>query len=82
MVGLLARFSALPLMVTMVVAILTAKREQIETVFDLIGFEETTYLVVFLWIAIAGAGKASVDHVLWRALNKSRAGTGSTGPSA
>jgi len=67
--GLLTRLAALPLACTMVVAILTAKRGDIDGLQALLGFEEFTYLVVFLWLAIAGPGKASLDHCLAKRLD-------------
>jgi putative oxidoreductase len=70
LVGLGTRLAAPPLAFTMFVAIITAKRENIEGVTSLLGFEETTYLVVFLWLTFAGAGKASLDHLLSRRLGR------------
>jgi putative oxidoreductase len=32
----------------------------------LLGFEEFEYLALFLWLAIAGAGPLSLDHLLER----------------
>ena len=64
LVGLGTRLAALPLAFTMLVAIITAKRQAIEGVSSLLGFEEMTYLVAFLWLAFAGAGKASLDYVV------------------
>jgi putative oxidoreductase len=66
LVGLLTRLAALPLAFTMVVAILPAKRGDIDGVSTLLGFEEFSYLVMFLWLALAGAGKASLDALLAR----------------
>jgi len=63
--GLLTRFAAVPLMGTMVVAILTAKRPEIEGIRSLLAFEESTYLAGFLWLTVAGAGKASLDALLF-----------------
>jgi putative oxidoreductase len=37
----------------------------------LLGFEEATYFAVFTWLAICGAGKASLDYILER-LDSSR----------
>jgi len=68
--GLMTRLAALPLAFTMVIAILTAKRSQIDGVASLAGFEETMYLVSFLWLAFVGAGKASLDHWLAKRLEK------------
>jgi putative oxidoreductase len=65
-IGLLTRLATIPLIVSMIVAILTAKRPDIHGFFDLIGFEETTYLLILLMIAILGPGSLSVDHLLAR----------------
>jgi putative oxidoreductase len=32
----------------------------------LLGFEESEYLALFLWLAIAGAGALSLDYLLER----------------
>jgi putative oxidoreductase len=63
-VGLLARFATVPLVVSMIVAILTAKRGDLHGLFDLVGFDEFTYLVVLVMIALLGPGAASVDALL------------------
>jgi putative oxidoreductase len=66
--GLFTRLAALPMAFTMVVAILTAKRGDIDGLSTLVGFEEFSYLVMFLWLAVAGPGALSLDHVLVRRL--------------
>ena len=63
-IGLLTRLATIPLVVSMIVAILTAKRGDIHGFFDLIGFEETTYLLILVMIAVLGPGSLSVDHLL------------------
>jgi hypothetical protein len=50
----------------MVIAILTAKRPNIDGLTTLVGFEEWSYLVLFLWIALAGAGPLSLDALIRR----------------
>jgi putative oxidoreductase len=67
-VGLLTRLATVPLAVSMIVAILTAKRPDLHGVFDLVGFDEFTYLVVLIMIAILGPGRLSVDALLVRRL--------------
>ena len=62
--GLLTRISAGALGVTMVVAIVAAKRDGIDSLETLLGFEEIAYLALFTWLAIAGPGKLAVDEVL------------------
>ncbi len=66
LVGLASRLAALPLMASMAVAILTAQRDQVHGLPDLFGLVEWTYLVLLLWVAIAGPGKISIDHLLAR----------------
>ena len=65
LVGLFTRFAALPLMGTMVVAILTAKRPEIDGIRSLLAFDEFTYLAGFLWLLVAGPGKASLDWLFF-----------------
>ena len=50
----------------MIVAIVSAKWSDVMTLEDLLGFEESTYLAVFTWFAICGAGKASLDYLIER----------------
>jgi len=64
--GLGTRLAALPLAFTMVVAILTAKRGDITGLTALVGLEEWSYLVFFVWLAVAGAGPLSLDALLRR----------------
>jgi NADH dehydrogenase len=61
--GVLTRLACIPLLVSMVVAVLTAKRDQLGFV-SLFGFEELTYAVVFTWLLVAGPGAASIDHIV------------------
>jgi putative oxidoreductase len=64
LLGLGTRLAALPLAFTMVIAILTAKRPEIDGFTTLVGLEEWSYLVIFLWLAVAGAGPLSLDRVV------------------
>jgi putative oxidoreductase len=64
LVGLASRLAALPLVASMAVAILTAQREQLHGLADLFGLVEWTYLALLLWVALAGPGKVSLDHLL------------------
>ena len=71
LIGLLTRLAAVPLMGTMVVAIVTAKRADIGGFADLMGVEEYAFLLLLFWLAIYGAGAASVDRLLCRFRKKS-----------
>jgi putative oxidoreductase len=82
LVGLLTRLAALPLVVTMIVAILTAKRDDIKGVVTLLGFEEWSYLVLFVWLMLAGPGPFSLDALLARRLGRGRAPRPTAGPVA
>jgi putative oxidoreductase len=66
--GLGARFLAAPLIGTMVVAILTAKKAEIESLTDVLGFIEWHYLVFFAVIVLLGAGKLSPDFLIAKRL--------------
>jgi putative oxidoreductase len=68
--GLLTRISAGALGVTMIVAIKSAKWDQVDSLETLLGFDETEYLALFLWLAIAGAGSVSLDWLLKRILRR------------
>jgi putative oxidoreductase len=64
--GLLTRISAGALGITMIVAIKSAKWADVDSLETLLGFDEFEYLALFLWLAIAGAGSLSLDHLLQR----------------
>ncbi len=64
MLGLMTRISGGALAVVMAVAILSAKFSQIDSVETLLGFEEAIYFAIFTWLAICGAGKASLDYLI------------------
>lgn len=70
LLGLFTRLAAIPLAITMVVAILTAKRGDIDGVQTLLGFEEWSYLVMYVALVVVGPGKLSLDHLLARRLKK------------
>jgi putative oxidoreductase len=62
--GLFTRLATLPLVVSMIVAILTAKLDDLHGLFDLVGFDEFTYLCVLVMIAVLGPGSVSLDRLL------------------
>ncbi|MCA9676144.1 MAG: DoxX family protein [Myxococcales bacterium] len=64
--GLGTRWVALPLIGVMTVAIYTAKLPELHGLGDLFGTEEFVYLAVFAWLALAGAGAASLDALIER----------------
>ncbi len=68
--GVASRFLALPLIGTMVVAMLTAKASEVEGWTDVLGFIEWHYLVFFAVVVLCGPGTLSIDHLLGKRLFK------------
>lgn len=62
--GLFTRIAGGMLGVIMIVAIYSALWPEVNSLDTLLGFEETAYLALFTWLAIAGAGKISVDYLI------------------
>ena len=69
--GIMTRICGGALAVVMVVAIISAKLADIDSLETLLGFEEATYFAVFTWLAISGGGKASIDFLLEHLRSKS-----------
>ena len=68
LVGLGTRLVALPLSFTMVVAILTARRDDIDGLMSVLRFDEFAYLIMFLVVALIGPGPLSLDALIARRL--------------
>lgn len=64
LLGLFTRIAATPLVIIMVVAIISAKMGQINSLEMLLGFEEVAYMALFGWLAVAGPGPISLDRLL------------------
>ncbi len=69
LVGLFTRIAAVPLVIVMIVAVISAKLGQVDSLETLLGFEELAYMALFGWLAVAGPGPVSLDRLLqgWRA---------------
>jgi putative oxidoreductase len=70
LLGLFTRLAAVPLIVVMIVAALTAKWDEVDSLETLLGSDEVAYLALFLWLAIAGPGSISCDSVLQRSSSR------------
>jgi putative oxidoreductase len=68
--GLLTRIASVPLSVIMVVALATAKREDLHGFSDLIGASEFLYLLLLFWLIFNGPGKIALDTLLARKLKR------------
>jgi putative oxidoreductase len=66
LLGLFTRVAAVPLVIVMIVAIIAAKWGDIDSAATLLGFEEVLYMALFGWLAVAGPGPVSLDHLLQR----------------
>ncbi|MEO6026317.1 MAG: DoxX family protein [Candidatus Binatia bacterium] len=61
LIGLFTRVASVPLIVTMIVALVTAQKENVGSVGDLFGLIEWSYLVLLVWLGVAGPGPLSLD---------------------
>ena len=66
LIGLVSRLAAVPLIISMTIAILTAKRADISGVTDLFAVDEFIYIVMAIVVLVLGAGAISVDGLLAR----------------
>ena len=66
LLGLLTRVAALPLIGTMVVALLTALWPDIDGLSGLFGTLEFTYIALLVWLLVRGGGPLSLDHLILR----------------
>ena len=67
-IGLASRLATVPLVITMIVAILTAKRSELHSVPDLFGLVEWTYIAILLVIFALGPGKIALDALVEKRL--------------
>ena len=70
LVGLATRVASVPLIIVMLVAIRTAQWENVDSLAALLGLVEWAYIAIFAWLAIAGPGPVSLDHLIGRAANR------------
>ena len=68
MLGLFTRLTALPMLFNMVIAIALVVIKDVHGFTGLIELDEFVYILLFLWLALAGPGVVSLDYLLARAL--------------
>ncbi len=66
LLGFLTRLSAIPLIIIMVVAIITAQAPNIASPSEFFGLQEWDYIVMLAVILFSGPGKISIDYLLRR----------------
>jgi putative oxidoreductase len=72
LIGLLTRFASVPMMIVMLVAIVSVKWTDVDSLETLLGFEEVSYFAMFAWLGIAGPGPISLDHLVLKTFRKDR----------
>ena len=70
LLGLFTRLLSIPLIGTMIVAILTAKLSEITGLSDLFGAIEYLYIVLLTYLVIDGPGCLSIDHLMFGGCHK------------
>ncbi len=68
--GLLSRLASVPLSIIMIVAIATAKADELHGFSDLIGFSEYLYLLLLFYVLVQGPGGLALDSILSRMLKR------------
>jgi len=66
LLGLATRLAAVPLIITMCVAIRTAQWENVDGLGSLVGLLEFSYIALLVWLGTHGPGPLSVDALLAR----------------
>lgn len=64
LLGLFTRLAAIPLIGTMIIAIITAKLPEFKTAGDFLGSVEFLYIILFAWLFTAGPGTISIDRFI------------------
>ena len=64
MIGLFTRLASAALGFNMIVAIALVVIGEVSTLDEFVELDEVLYVLVFVWLLLAGPGKASVDHWL------------------
>jgi putative oxidoreductase len=68
--GLATRFGVVPLIITMLVALSTALRDQIDSLISLFGLAEFLYVALLVWLGTTGPGPISLDRLIGRLFEK------------
>ena len=66
MLGLATRLTMLPMIFNMLVALAVVVLPGISTLDAFVELDEVLYVAVFVWLLVAGPGRASLDHLIAR----------------
>lgn len=72
MIGLFTRFTCIPMIFNMTVAIALVVIHNVQSFDDFVELDEFLYILIFFWLFMAGPGKVSVDTLIsrWLGLNR------------
>lgn len=70
LIGLATRFASLALAFNFVIAIVTVIWKDLGDKLNVFGVVETCYILLFIWIAVAGPGPLSLDHLITRKISR------------
>jgi putative oxidoreductase len=70
LLGLFTRIASIPLIVTMIVALVTAKASEIHSLPNLFFIVEFTYIAMLVYLVIGGPGAFSVDTAIAHAMER------------
>jgi len=62
--------ASLPVVIIMIVALATAKKDDIHGLSDLFGMGEYLYIALALWLCAHGAGPLSLDAVIAKRMDR------------
>jgi len=79
--GLFTRLASIPMVINMLVALVVVKMKKVSGIDDFVELDEPLYALSFLWLVFSGPGKASLDHLLARALRRRSSGAGGQSPA-
>lgn len=74
LLGLFTRVASIPLIGTMIVAIITVRFKEVRDYSDFLSMPEYLFIVLLVWLIVKGAGSFSVDRLLAARCEKKPAG--------
>jgi len=81
LVGLFTRLVSIPMVINMLVALVSVKLKKLTGLDDFVELDEPLYALAFFWLISSGAGLVSLDHLLWRFLEKKGAASQALKPA-
>jgi putative oxidoreductase len=81
LVGLFTRLVSIPMVINMLVALVSVKLKKLTGLDDFVELDEPLYALAFFWLISSGAGLVSLDHLLWRFLEKKGAASHAVKPA-